>query len=181
MSTRTLVLLAGCVLLITFGLGLYIDYAERGAFTTFVTDRFFREPPDPRSYQEPTQNTDPAQSPSPVQVRGQVTSFSNRMLSMRIGEETETILIVDDTAAYCYPNFLTTQDGRTIAYDQVFLDFSRYQPDTRQTAQNENRIFVERLDTVLTKDRKITLLVRDDGKSHKTAQAVIVFGCVETK
>lgn len=181
MSTRILVLLAGCVLLIMFTLGLYIDYAERGAFTTLVTDRFFPEPPDPRSYQEPTQNTDPVSSPSLVQVRGQVSSFSNRTLTMRIGEGMETILIADDTEAYCYPNFLTTQDGRTITYDQVFLDFSRYQPDTRQTAQNENRIFVERLDTVLTKDRKITLLVRDNGKSQKTAQAVIVFGCAEAK
>ncbi len=103
------------------------------------------------------------------------------MLTIRIGEGSETVRIADDTEAYCYPNFLTTQDGRTITYDHVFLDFSRYQPDAQQAAQDQNRISVNRLETVLTEGRKVTLLVRDEGTSQKTAQLLIVFGCAETK
>lgn len=181
MSTRILILLVVSTFLVVFALRLYIDYAEQGPLTTLVTDRFFREPSDPRSYQEPTQNTDPTRSSSPLQIRGQVANFSNRMLTIRIGEGTEIVRITDDTEAYCYPSFLTTQDGRTITYDQVFLDFSRYQPDTRQSTQDQNRIPVSRLETVLTEGRKVTLLVDNDGTSQKTAQLLIMFGCADAK
>ncbi len=68
MSTRILILISICTLFVVLAFRLYIDYAERGPITTAVTERLFREPPDPRSYQEPTQNTDPARSPSPLQV-----------------------------------------------------------------------------------------------------------------